>query len=216
MKTIRVVLSCNSPIVCEGIISLLQKEKDMKIVAEIDNSALAIKSLGLHPDVILLDSVLFQEEELLNLVHELKSKSHRIRILLVFLNAVWPEKNLMQYMMQGVDGYVKSAAKLKNLVDAIRTVHAGNIWAERRLLDKFVRDSPHIITDIQLKLTKLDCRLTPREKDIVSQLFLGLTNKHISQKLHISERTVKTHLNNIFKKMRVCSRTQAISALICT
>jgi DNA-binding NarL/FixJ family response regulator len=132
MKTIRVVLSCNSPIVCEGIISLLQKEKDIKIVAEIDNSAQAIKSLELHPDVILLDAVLFQEEELLTLVHALKSKSHRIRILLVFHHAVWPEKNLMHYMMQGVDGYVKSAAKLKNLVDAIRTVHAGNIWAERR------------------------------------------------------------------------------------
>jgi DNA-binding NarL/FixJ family response regulator len=69
--------------------------------------------------------------------------------------------------------------------------------------------------DIQLKLTKLDYQLTPREKDILSQLFLGLPNKQISQKLHISEKTVKTHLNNIFKKMRVCSRTQAVSALIC-
>jgi two-component system, NarL family, nitrate/nitrite response regulator NarL len=70
------------------------------------------------------------------------------------------------------------------------------------------------MSDLESMLSKLESSLTKREKEIASCLFIGLPNKRISAKLNISEKTVKTHLNNIFKKMNVSIRTQVVTALI--
>ena len=126
------------------------------------------------------------------------------------------DTTLMQYMMQGVDGYIKRKEKLKHVIEAIRTVHAGSIWAERKLLQQFVRYSPILAQDLDSKLSKLDNPLTKREREIVTFLFHGLSNRSISCTLNISEKTVKSHLQNIFKKMKVSSRTQVISSLVYT
>jgi len=214
MKTIKVILSCNGPIFCEGMITRIQKEEDIEILWKLDDASLIVKSLALHPDVFILDPPLFKSEDLLQVIHKLKVKSPRTKILLLFQESDMSDNALMHYMMGGVDGYIKREAKLNHLVDAIRTIHAGNIWAERKLLDKFVRCSLPPVSDLEFKLSKLENPLTKREKEIVNNLFLGLPNKRISHKLHISETTVKTHLNNIFKKMRVHNRTQVVSNLI--
>ncbi len=214
MKAIRTIISCTSPLLCEGIEVLLKKEQDIEIIGKIEDGSQTVKSLDLRPDVMILDPLLYRPEELSKVVHELKTNAHRTRILLFFSDVEMSDMSLMQYMMKGVDGYVKRTAKLTQLGEAIRTVHAGNIWAERKLLDKFVRYSPLLTTDLESKLAKLESPLTKREKEIITYLFLGLPNKRISHKLHISEKTVKTHLNNIFKKMKVNNRTQVICSLI--
>jgi DNA-binding NarL/FixJ family response regulator len=192
----------------------LQKEEDIEIIGRIEDGSQAMKSLDLHPDVLILDPLLFVSEELSQIIHKLKIKSPRTKILLLFLEKEMSDKSLMQYITGGVDGYIRRDAKLNQLVEAIRTVHAGNIWAERKLLDKFVRCSSPPVPDLESKLSKLENPLTKREKEIIDYLFLGLPNKRISHKLHISETTVKTHLNNIFKKMKVHNRTQVLSTLI--
>ena len=70
--------------------------------------------------------------------------------------------------------------------------------------------------DLDSKLSKLENPLTKREREIVTFLFHGLSNRSISCTLNISEKTVKSHLQNIFKKMKVSSRTQVISSLVYT
>ena len=214
MNAIKIVLSCSSPLFGEGMAALLQKEADMEIVGKVEDGSQVIKSIGLSPDVFIFDPLLFASEELLRVVRELKIKSPLTKILLLFLETEMSEESLMRCMMAGVDGYIKRATKFKQLVEAIRTVHAGRVWADRTLLDKFVRCPPFLAQDLESKLSKLDNSLTKREKEIISFLFLGLPNKRISHKLHISEMTVKTHLNNIFKKMKVSNRTQVVSSLI--
>lgn len=214
MKAIRVIISCGNPLFCEGMAALLQQEEDIELAGKIEDGSQAIKSADIRPDVIILDPFLFGTDELQQVIHELKIKSPRSKILLLFLETEASDRSLMQYMIGGADGYIKKATKLKQLVDAIRTVHAGNIWADRKLLDKFVRHSPAIMSDLESRLSKLETPLTKREREIVNYLFLGLTNRRISHTLHISEKTVKTHLNNIFKKMKVSNRTQVVSALI--
>ena len=214
MKAIKVIISCNSPIFCEGMVARLQQEEGIEIVGKIEDGSQALMSQDLHPDVLVLDPLLFISEDLLQVVHKLKINYPRTKILLLFLEKEMSDESLMQYMMGGVDGYIKRETKLHQLVEAIRTVHAGNIWAERKLLDKFVRCSPAPVPDLEAKLSNLASPLTKREKEIINYLFLGLPNKRISHKLHISETTVKTHLNNIFKKMKVHNRTQVVSTLI--
>lgn len=214
MKTIKIIISCNSPLFCEGMASRIQQEEDMDIVGKIEDGSQAMKSLDLHPDVLILDPLLIGLEDPLQVVQKLKIKSPRTKILLLFLEKQMSDRTLMQYMASGVDGYIKRESKLSQLVEAIQTVHAGNIWAERKLLDKFVRCTSPTLPDLDSKLAMLESPLTKREKEIINYLFLGLPNKRISHTMHISETTVKTHLNNIFKKMRVHNRTQVVSTLI--
>jgi len=216
MKAVRILLACESSLFCEGMAALLQREKDLAIVGRIERGSQVMKGLDLRPDVIILDPLLFEPETLLKVLHELKIKAPRTRILIIFSEQEMSDTTLMQYMMQGVDGYIKRKEKLKHVIEAIRTVHAGSIWAERKLLQQFVRYSPILAQDLDSKLSKLDNPLTKREREIVTFLFHGLSNRSISCTLNISEKTVKSHLQNIFKKMKVSSRTQVISSLVYT
>ncbi len=218
MSAIRTVIACRSPLLCEGIESLLKKEEDIEIVGKISEGSQTIKSVERRPDVLILDPQLYSPEELTKVIHDIKAASPRTKILLLMFSdsdlSELSDASLMQYMMKGADGYVKRTAKLAQLAEAIRNVNAGHIWAERKVLDKFVRNAAPLDTDMESKLSVLENPLTRREKEIVTYLFLGLPNKRISDRLHISEKTVKTHLNNIFKKMRVTSRTQVICSLL--
>ena len=216
MKVVRILLACESSLFCEGMAALLQREKDLAIVGRIERGSQVMRGLDLRPDVIILDPLLFEPEALLKVLHELKIKAPRTRILIIFSEQEMSDTTLMQYMMQGVDGYIKRKEKLKHVIEAIRTVHAGSIWAERKLLQQFVRYSPILAQDLDSKLSKLDNPLTKREREIVTFLFHGLSNRSISCTLNISEKTVKSHLQNIFKKMKVSSRTQVISSLVYT
>jgi two-component system response regulator DegU len=213
MRAIRIVISCNNLLFCEGMASVLQKEDDFEIIGKIEDGPKALKSVDLGPDVFILDPLLFETDELPHIVHELKTRAPRTRILLL-IEKEMPDKSLIQCMMRGVDGYVRRAAKLTQIAEAVRTVHMGNIWAERKLLEKFVRYAPVITSNLDAQFAKLDPPLTKREKEVISSLLLGLPNKRISRSLHISEKTVKTHLNNIFKKMKVSNRTQVVSTLM--
>jgi DNA-binding NarL/FixJ family response regulator len=213
MRAIRIVISCNSLLFCEGMASVLQKEDDFEIIGKIEDEPQALKSITLAPDVFILDPLLFGPDELPNIIHELKTRASRSKILLL-IEKEMSDNSLIQCMMRGVDGYVRRSAKLTQIAEAIRTVYAGNIWAERKLLEKFVRYAPVLTSNLETQLSKLDPPLTKREKEVISSLLLGLPNKRISRTLHISEKTVKTHLNNIFKKMKVSNRTQVVSTLM--
>src|SRR5574337_1297546 len=125
MKTIRVIVSCGNPLFCDGITTLLQHEDDIEIIRKVEDGPQAVKSANLHPDVLILVPLLFETEEIQQVIHELKIKSPRSKILLLFLETEVSDKSLMQYMISGADGYIKKATKLKQLVDAIRTVQIG-------------------------------------------------------------------------------------------
>ena len=214
MKIIKVLITCNSSIICEGLASLLQKEGDIEVVGKLETCLLAASILDYHADVYIFDPLLFGPNESFKIVNDLKMQSPESRILL-YLDTEISDESLVQYLMKGIDGYIRRSGDLKQIAAAIRTVYVGNIWAERKLLDKFVRYTPLLLmTDLESKLAKLNNPLTAREKELVSLLVIGLPNKSISDRLNISEKTVKTHLNNIFKKMNVSNRTQVVSALI--
>ncbi len=214
MKRIRTLISCISPFLCQGIETKLEEEQDIEIVGKMEDEDEMEKNLRRRPDVIILDPLLYRPEKLFKAIHEIKTKAPRTKLLLLFSEAEMSDVSLMQYMMEGVDGYVRRKAKMTQLAEAVRAVHTGRLWAERKLLDKFVRDSPKLATDFETKLSKLENPLTKREREIVMFLVQGQSNRRISSALNISEKTVKTHLNNIFRKMKVTSRTQVISSLI--
>ncbi len=211
--TTKILMAAESSIACDGFVELLQREPGIEIVGRIEESSRVLKNLTLKPDIVILASSLCHEEELRKTIYGFKKNSSHTRILL-FLDEDTPDVSLMQYLTIGVDGYIRRLSTIANVIDAIRSVRAGNIWAERKLLNKFVVCHPLPVADIKSNVENEHMSLTKREKEIISLLLLGLPNKALSDRLHISEKTVKTHLNNIFKKQKVNNRTQlAISFL---
>jgi DNA-binding NarL/FixJ family response regulator len=210
MKVIKVLITGKNTIILQGLEMLLQQESDIEVIEGTDERSLVLENSALKPDIIIVVSSIFDSEELAKTIRNLKKNCPCTRILL-FLDENMPDVSLMHYLTRGVDGYIRRSAKGAHVVDAIRSVHAGNIWAERKLLNQFVLCHPLPVADVA---SRPGSPLTKREKEIVSLLLLGLPNKTLSERLYISEKTVKTHLNNIFKKLKVNSRTQLVISLL--
>lgn len=213
MKTIRVAIAYDGSLFCEGLRELLRKEQDIDVAAVSEDGTEITRTLPGDVDVLILDHSFFTEEEVPKVVHTLKAKISGLKILM-FLEGHEPDDLLMHYLMLGVDGYVKGSMTALRLVEAIRSVYAGTLWAERKLLSRFVMHPLLPVSELREIASRTDDPLTKREREIISLLMHGLSNRVLSERLHISETTVKTHLNNIYKKMKVNNRTQLVTTVI--
>lgn len=197
---------------CEGLTSLVRKDADIEVIAQVEEVPPVKSMVSGRPDVIILCSSLFDADELPRIVQQFKRRSSGLKILIV-LKEDLADEALMHFLMIGADGYIRKSASSDQLIQAIRAVFSGGVWAERNLLNKFVK-SPVLSLDVEQKLSQFKEPLTKREKEIISFLFLGLSNRAIGDRLFISEKTVKTHLGSIFRKMSVSNRSQVLAFLI--
>lgn len=211
MQKVSILVAQNSSIFCEGIAGLIEKGEEFTVTAKPSGLAQLKRELARRPDVVLLCSSLVTADGMPTVIQEIKKAAPNARIL-VFLEEDILDEAIMHILMLGADGYLRKSATSRQLVEAIRAVHAGGIWAERPLLNKFIK-SPVLSIDVETKLAQIKVPLTPREQEIVSLLFLGLSNKAIAERFYISEKTVKSHFNSIFRKLNVKTRTQALAFL---
>jgi DNA-binding NarL/FixJ family response regulator len=96
---------------------------------------------------------------------------------------------------------------MKSAFDAILL---GKIWAERHITDNLLTEVLASPSGSNREDGVMDCKLSPREMEILQAMAFGLSNLEIAQKLFLSEKTVKTHVYRMFKKMNVGTRTQAV------
>jgi two-component system nitrate/nitrite response regulator NarL len=123
------------------------------------------------------------------------------------LTLTWDESALRGALTAGADGYVSKEASISELTTAIRGVHDGDAWVDRRVLLRWLRGD--VSAGGASAAGEADT-LTAREREILGLLASGGTNKEIARTLSISDKTVKTHLNNIFRKLGVTRRLQAV------
>jgi len=102
------------------------------------------------------------------------------------------------------------------LIKAIRTTHAGELWAERKVLSQVVDSLLQRMEGLNTPLAALRETLTEREEEVVKWVIHGMMNKEIAAQLGISEKTVKAHLGNIFSKLKVSRRLQLLLHQIAT
>ncbi|MCH6574955.1 MAG: response regulator transcription factor [Bacteroidetes bacterium] len=113
---------------------------------------------------------------------------------------------LINTLTSGVRGCLTSTSESTQLVEAIRTVHNGNIWLEIDTLNQIL---PKMVTQTKKKKYSLGSHnLTRREEEIARLILRGNSNKKIASKLYITEKTVKTHLTKIFKKLGINNRLE--------
>lgn len=190
-----VLLAEHRPIVQLGLQTLLNEQKDLTLVDTVNDCSQLLRLIRQRkPTVILLNVNLpnLQVDEFVN-----ESASYALETSLLFLLEPGQEAqiDLHKLLQQGV-GAILSDEPTELWVAALRTLGKGESWSSQRLLFKLIKAERK--------------RLTPQELTVLRQSAMGLTNKGIAQALSIAERTVEFHLSNIFQKLHVSSRLEAV------
>ena len=205
---IRVVIAGDQKLFREIIRLTLHKERDIEIVGEASNGRQTIDAIrNFKPDIVLLDSTMPKMNGI-KVLPAIREKSQKTKALMITTDN--DEVMIFKILKAGAKGYLSKNASISDLIKAIQTVHQGELWVERKLKARFLEGKAILDSRKESPIVGKKGVLTPREKEVLSILAKGYTNKEIAQTLSISERTVKSHLNNIFRKLNVTRRLKAI------
>jgi DNA-binding NarL/FixJ family response regulator len=203
-----VVIADGNRLFREGLRQVLTGEKQIKIVGEAVNGQQAVDVVGeLKPDVMLIDMA-FIDTEKEKVIPSIREKSPTTKPLMLSTSS--GEEKIFEALKAGARGYLSKDAGVPDLVKAIQSVRNGELWLERQLMAKFIDGTIASYSGGEDQEEAKTERLTQREEEVLGCLTKGCTNREIADSLFISERTVKSHLNNIFRKIHVTRRLQAI------
>jgi DNA-binding NarL/FixJ family response regulator len=205
MKKIKVLIADDHHMVRQGIKQILELENDIEVVSQASNGEEAVKlSREYKPDVILMD-INMPGMNGLQAIEELKKEEGIYKVVVLTIHQ--DREYLFKTIQLGAEGYVLKDAEASVLIEAIRTVYEGNTYIQPNMTSELVREYTRISTHTRSK--EEENVLTSREVEVIGLIAEGLINKEIAKKLYISEKTVKNHVSNIFKKLNVSDRTQA-------
>jgi DNA-binding NarL/FixJ family response regulator len=205
---IRVVIADDHGLFREMLRLTLRRDGSVKIVGEAANGRQTIDIISdLKPDIVLLDSTM-PEMGGIEVLPVIREKNLKTKALMLTANK--NETVIFKALKGGAKGYLSKDVSISDLIKAIQAVHKGELWVERKLMARFFDKEATASPKEERRAERPKMVLTPREKEILSILTTGCTNKEIAQALFISEKTVKSHLNSIFRKLNVTRRLQAI------
>ncbi|MHB8845275.1 MAG: LuxR C-terminal-related transcriptional regulator [Nitrospirota bacterium] len=184
---------------------------DIKLLSAVAKRETALRKLSSEPDVILLHDDMSARAALVRFLNAVHARSPKTRMLLL-LSTKPEDEDLIDCIRSGARGYLPASSSPALIAKAVRAVAAGEIWAERRLLEKNIAQHALHPENLQSHVPNLQ-PLTSREMDMLSLVMKGATNREIAEMSNISERTVKTHLYRVYRKLKVKSRTKAIALL---
>lgn len=214
-KTLSVLLVEDDLHFRAGIRNLLDfyhiQNQSISVVAEASRPVLALTLAEQHtPDLILIDMEL-SEGNGLTLLQQLQDSNVSSKTLV--LSGHQEDSWIYQAMQAGADGYVFKSQVADRLLDAINTIMQDRVYLPPEVATGFFRRFQKTQTALPAQIGE-PCELSQRENEVLGCLVQGLSNDEIAKHLYISVATVKAHITNIFLKLQVTSRTQAIVAAI--
>ncbi len=206
MEKIKVLIADDHALFREGTRSLIEQENGMDVVGEASDGAETVKLVReLRPHVVLMD-IAMPKVNGIEATRQIKAGYPATAVLI--LTAYDNDQYIVALLEAGAAGYLLKNVSGADLVNAIRAVHAGEAVLHPTIAQKvFSRlGSP------QAKAVKAvqDTELSEREMEILKLAARGMSNQDIAAQLYLSRRTVQAHLANIFRKMDVGSRTEAV------
>ena len=204
MSEITVIVADDHAAYREGLCRLLEDEEGLRVIASTaDGEEVLRLAQELAPDVIIMD-VAMPRLDGIEAAKRIKGLCPGTAILMV--SAYDYESYLLASLEAGASGYLLKEDSFSELARAIHSVHSGKavfeLEAVKRALDSLKADGGRGRGGPR--------GMSPREIEVLEQVARGIGNKEVSRELGISERTVQTHLRNIFRKLEVNSRTQAV------
>jgi len=199
ISPIRLVIADDHALFRGGLKSLLRRQRDMHVVGEADTAAaLMVTIAATNCDILLLD--LQMERWALDDIRQLASRTK-----VVVLTASESVENAIVAMRVGARAVVQKRFAVQTLVEAIRAVAQGFVWMPPALQAEVASQWRSSASTL---LTSRETELTSRETEIVREVASGFRNAEIAQRLAITKATVKSHLNNVFDKLKVRDRVE--------
>jgi DNA-binding NarL/FixJ family response regulator len=195
---LRLILADDHALFRQGLRSLLQLDESVRIVGEVERVADLMSMLERTPcDVILLDLQLDR-----SVIADVETLARRARVVVV--TASERPADALAAIRAGASGVVFKRFAIETLMQAIAAAERGLVWLP-----------PEIQSELRARAFEPpNERLSAREREITQLVALGLRNAEIGQRLAISEATVKTHLNNVFHKLRIRDRVELVRLAI--
>jgi two-component system NarL family response regulator len=198
-NVIRCMIADDHTVVRDGLAAILDQEADLMVVARASNGREALELFRLHrPHVTVMD-LRMPEMDGIAATRAIRAEFPQARI--IIFTTYNDEENVYQAVRAGVRGYLLKGSAWEDLLESIWAVHRGEIVI-----------APELALLLAQHVSGIE--LTPREREVLNAMALGQSNQEIAHGLSIAESTVKTHVTNIFSKLHVNDRTQAVVAAL--
>lgn len=206
MKTIKVILVDDHPVLREGMRNLLGQEPDIEVVGEAGNGVEALAVVrSVRPDVVLMDVVMPRLTGI-EATRQIKQSNPTTAVLI--LSAYDDDHYVLGLLEAGAAGYLLKSATGHEVIQAIRSVFAGEAVLHPAVAARLLARASH--SPSRAPYRNGGDLLTEREMEVLQLAARGKSNKEIAHALSLSVPTIKAHLVNIFNKMNVGSRTEAV------
>lgn len=203
MTAIRVLIADDHAVVRQGLRTFLELQEDVEVVGDVADGEQAVAAaLELAPDVVLMDLVMPGVDGV-EAIGRIAQRSPATRV--IALTSFLDDDKVLPAVRAGAAGYLLKDVGPDDLVRAIRTVHAGEALLHPAVAARLMEE----VAGSRARGAEDGADLTPRERDVLTQIARGLSNKRIALELDISEATVKIHVSNVLRKLGVTDRTQA-------
>ncbi len=207
MASIKILIVDDHEMVRNGLSVMMEREEDFTVVGEAKNGLEAVeKAKSLSPDVILMD-LRMPEMDGVEAMRQIRAEQDHVKFLV--LTTYDTDEYIFDAIEAGAKGYLLKDTSREELFRAVRTVNRGESLIE-----------PAVISRVLDRLTQLShqaahgpdhAALSEREVEVLQLMARGSANKQIASDLSITESTVKTHVANIFQKLEVGHRTEAVT-----
>jgi NarL family two-component system response regulator LiaR len=205
-KKIKILIADDHPLVREALKNAIEDQSDMKVVAEASNGKEAIELAIKHvPDVIIMD-IGMPEMDGLEATRKIKGQCPNIAILVLTVHT--DQEHVLGILKSGAAGYLTKVALGYDVINSIRVIMSGETVLAPSIMQQILSSvSPEPAKPVVVEATT---GLTSREILVLKLAAKGLSNKSISSTLNLSEFTIKHYLKDIFTKINVSSRTEAV------
>lgn len=202
----RILIADDHPLLRQALSQVFSSQKDMEIIGEASNGEEAVNLASqLKPDIVVMD-IMMPQFDGLEASRQIKKLAPTIAILV--LTAYEDDNYVLGLLEAGAAGYLLKSARGQDLVDAIRAIRAGESVLHPKIIEKLLRQA--LVKSPGTAENKIGGLLSDRESELLKLLATGMSNKEIADRLCLSLRTVKAHMSNIFTKMNVASRSEAL------
>jgi len=209
MSKLRLLLVDDHEIVRAGLRMLFMAEPDMEVVGEVGSGEEALRAVReLNPDVVLMD-VVMPGLSGIEATRRLKEANPDVEVLALTMHE--DEQYFFEMLCAGAAGYVPKRAAPDDLVSAIRVVSQGNVFLYPTVAKLLVKD---FLERTETGSPSMTQELTPREREVLTYIAEGFTNREIAEALVISIKTVDRHRENIMHKLNLHNRVELVKYAI--